>query len=321
VERQRADRLGQLVEMRNRPDQVVAAVMAAALYGPKHPYGYPELGTEAALKTLTRAHLAEFWRQHFVPNNAALIVAGDISMEQLQALATKTFGAWPRGNPPRPALGSPEPTAARIVIVDKPGSPQTQLRVASIGAARSSPDFRALQVMNQAFGGLFSSRINMNLRERHGYSYGAYSQFVFRRTPGPFAIGAAVRTDATGPAVAEIFKEVAAIRDMELGAEELKKSKDAMINSLPGAFETNGNVVGSFSNIFIYDLGLDYYTRYAKEVSAVDAAQALAVARRYIVPDELVVFAVGDRAAVEDDLKELNLGAVEVRDAEGRPAS
>jgi zinc protease len=299
----------------------VAGVMAAALYGPKHPYGYPELGTEAAIKTLTRAHLAEFWKQHFVPNNAALIVAGDISMEELRTLATKTFGAWPRGNPPRPSLGSPETTAARIVIVDKPGSPQTQLRVASIGAARSSPDFRALQVMNQAFGGLFSSRINMNLRERNGYSYGAYSQFTFRRTPGPFAIGGAVRTDATGPAVGEIFKEVAAIREMALGAEELKKSKDAMINSLPGAFETNGNVVGSFSNIFVYDLGLDYYTRYAKEVSAVDAAQALDVARRYIVPDTLVVIAVGDRAAIEAELKKLNRGAVEIRDAEGRPAS
>jgi zinc protease len=134
-------------------------------------------------------------------------------------------------------------------------------------------------------------------------------------------VAAGVRTDVTAPSVSEVFKEVAALREKELSAEELKKAKDAMINSLPGAFETNGNVVGSFSNIFIYDLGLDYYSRYAKEVSAVTAAQALDVARRYLVPEKLIVIAVGDRAAIEGELRKLDLGRLEIRDAEGRPAS
>ena len=321
IERQRADRLGQLVEQRDRPAQLAGIIMSSALYGARHPYGYAELGTEPAVKAMARADMTRFWEQHFVPNNAALVVAGDISMDELRAQATKAFGAWQPGNPPRPSLGSPDTTTARIVIVDKPGSPQTQLRVAAIGAPRASPDFRALQVMNNALGGLFSSRINMNLREQHGYSYGAYSQFVFRRSAGPFAIGAGVRTDATAPAVSEIFKEVAGIREMALSAEELQKAKDALANSLPGAFETNNSVVGSFSNIFIYDLGLDYYTRYAREVNAVTAEQALDVARRYVVPDRLVVIAVGDRAAIEADLRKLGLGAVEIRDVEGKPAS
>ncbi len=320
IERQRADRLGQLVEQRDRPAELVTAAMASALYGPRHPYGHAEIGTEPAVKATTRADMVRFWEQHFVPNNAALVVAGDISMDELRSLATKAFGAWQRGTPPRPSLGSPETTTARIVLVDKPGTPQTQLRVAAIGAPRSSPDFRALQVMNNALGGLFSSRVNMNLREQHGYSYGAFSQFIFRRSAGPFAIGAGVRTDVTAASVSEIFKEVAAIREMELSPDELKKAKDAMINSLPGAFETNNTVVGSFSNIFIYDLGLDYYTRYGREVSAVTAAQALDVARRYVVPERLVVIAVGDRAAIEAELRKLSLGAVEIRDAEGKPA-
>jgi zinc protease len=321
IERQRSQRLGQLVQQRDNPAQVAAQVMAAALYGPRHPYGYTEIGTEASMKAANRDEMLAFWRQNFVPNNAALVVAGDISMAELRALADKAFGGWARGTPARPALGAPDTTSARVVIVDMPGTPQTQLRVASIGAARSSPDFRPLQVMNNALGGLFSSRINMNLREQHGYSYGTYSQFVFRRSPGPFAVAGGVRTDATAASVSEVFKEIAGMLEKPMTQEELQKSKDSLANSIPAAFETSQNAVNSFSNIFVYDLGLDYYTRYAQQVNAVTAAQALDVAKRYIVPDRLVVIAVGDRKAIEDDLRKLNLGSVEIRDAEGRPVS
>ncbi len=321
IERQRASRLAQLVQQRDSPAQVAGQVMAAALYGPRHPYGYTELGTEASNTTMTRDEMLAFWTQHFVPNNAALVVSGDISMNELRALAEKAFGSWPRGTPPRPALGAPDTTSARLVIVDKPGTPQTQLRVASIGAARSSPDFRAIQVMNNALGGLFSGRINMNLRERRGYSYGAYSQFLFRRSPGPFVVAGGIRTDATAPAVTEIFNEIAGMVAKPMNADELQKAKEALANSLAGGFETSNNVVNSFANIFIYDLGLDYYTRYAQEVRAVTAGQAFEVARKYLVADRLVVIAVGDRKVIEPELRKLNLGAVEIRDAEGRPVS
>ena len=321
IERQRAQRLGQLVQQRDSPAQVAAQVQAAALYGPRHPYGYTETGTETAVKAMSREDMLAFWKQNFVPNNAALVVAGDISMADLRALADKAFGAWQRGAPVQPALGAPATTLARIVIVDKPGAPQTQLRVASIGAPRSSPDFRPLQVMNEALGGLFSSRINMNLREQKGYSYGTYSQFTFRRAAGPFTVAGGVRTDATAPAVTEIFKEIAGITATPMAEEELTKAKDSLANSLPGAFETSAGSVGNFSNVFIYDLGLDYYTLYARQVNAVTAAQAMDVARRYLVPSRMVVIAVGDRAAVEAELKTLNLGAVEIWDSEGRPIS
>jgi zinc protease len=321
VERQRASRLAQLVQQRDSPAQVAGQVMAAVLYGSRHPYGYTELGTEASNKTMTRDEMAAFWKQHFVPNNAALVVAGDMSMNELRALAEKAFGSWPRGTPSRPASVAPDTTRARLIIVDKPGTPQTQVRVASIGAARSSPDYRALQVMNNALGGLFSGRINMNLRERRGYSYGAYSQFVFRRSPGPFMVAGGIRTDATAPAVTEIFNEINGMIAKPMAADELHKAKEALANSLPGAFETSVNAVNSFSNIFIYDLGLDYYTRYAREVRAVTSTQALDVARKYLVPDRLVVIAVGDRKVIEPELQKLNLGAIEVRDTEGRPVS
>jgi zinc protease len=321
IERQRAARLAQLVQQRDNPGQVATQVTSVALYGSRHPYGYTELGTEASVKGMSRQDMADFWAHNFVPNNAALIVAGDISMAQLRALAEKAFAAWQRGAPVRPALRDPETTSARVVIVDKPGSPQTELRVAWIGPARSTPDFLPLQVMNNELGGLFSSRINMNLREQHGYSYGARSGFAFRRNGGPFTIGAGVRTDATAPAVSEIFKEVEGIIAKPVTAEQLRKSKDALANSIPAAFETSQNAVNSFSNIFVYDLGLDYYTRYAERVNAVTAMQALDVAKKYILPGRLVVIAVGDRTAIEADLRKLNLGPVEVRDAEGRPVS
>jgi zinc protease len=317
VERQRASRLATLVQARDDPAQVAALTMAAALYGFQHPYGYNDTGTEASVKALTRDEMAAFWKQNFVPNDAALVVAGDISMSELRALADKAFGTWQRGTPTRPSLGAPTTTPARVVIVDKPGSPQTMVRVGRIGAARSSPDFRPVQVMNMALGGLFSSRINMNLREQHGYTYGAYSEFSFRRTPGPFQIQSGIRTDVTGPAVSETFAEIRGMTDRPVSDDELKKAKDSLAHSLPGAFESNANAVSNFSNVFIYDLGLDYYSRYAEQVNAVTADQTLEMARKYMVPGEMVVVAVGDRAKIEPGLKKLNLGPIEIRTAAG----
>jgi zinc protease len=319
IERQRASRLAGLVQQRDNPAQVAALVLASALYGTKHPYGYAEVGTEGSVKAVTRGDMDGFWKQNFVPNNAALVVAGDISLPELRALAEKSFGSWARGTPAQPNLGAPSTTAARIVIVDKAGSPQTQVRVAGIGAARSSPDFRPMQVMNIALGGLFSSRINMNLREAHGYTYGASSGFSFRRAAGPFQVASGIRTDVTAPAVDEIFKELRGMVERPLTEDELTKAKDAMANSLPGAFESSANAVGNFSNVFIYDLGLDYYTKYAAQVNAVTRDQTLTMAKKYLDPSKMVVIAVGDRAKIEAELKKLNLGAIEVRDTEGKP--
>jgi len=318
IDRQRASRLAQLVQQRDNPAQLVSNVAMNAVYGLRHPYGFSEIGTEASVKAITRADMQAFWKERFAPNNAALIVAGDITMAELRALAEKAFGAWERGSPTRSQLGAPTMTAARVVIVDKPGSPQTQLRVTGIGAERSSPDFRPLQVMNMTLGGLFSSRINMNLREANGYTYGASSQFTFRRAPGPFQVGTGVRTDVTAPAVNEIFKEIRGMVEKPMSAGELQQSKDSMANSLPGAFESSANAVNNFSNVFVYDLGLDYYSRYAAQVNAVTAEQTAAVARKYLVPDKLVVVAVGDRAKIEEGLRGLKLGPVEIWDADGK---
>ncbi|HXD18936.1 MAG TPA: pitrilysin family protein [Vicinamibacterales bacterium] len=320
IERQRASRLAQLVQQRENANILSARIVNVALYGDRHPYGFTEIGTEASVKALTRDAMLRFWKQNFVPNNAALVVAGDITMAELRPLAEKVFGAWQRGTPAKPAVATPATTQARVLIVDRPGAPQTQIRIGAIGAPRSAPEFQAIQVMNTELGGLFSSRINMNLREDHGYTYGASSQFSFRRAAGPFQIASGIRTDVTGPAVGEIFKEVKGMVEKPMTAEELQKAKDSMANSLPGAFESSANAVNNFSNVFIYNLGLDYYSSYAAQVQAVTADQALTVAKKYLVPQNMVVIAVGDRKAIEPELVKLSLGPLEIRDAEGRVA-
>ena len=317
LERQRTVRLGQLAQQRANAGALAANIAATALYGDTHPYGFAEIGTAESLKAMTTDRLRAFWQQNFVPNNAALIVAGDITMAELRPLAEKAFGAWQRGTPARPALTTPANVGSKVVIVDRPGAPQTQLRVAMIGAARSSADFRPAQVMNTAFGGLFSSRINMNLREKNGYTYGASSQFSFRKGAGPFQVASGVRTDVTGAAAAEMIKELQGMAASAMPADELKKAKDSLAYSLPGAFETSAGIAANLSNIYTYDLGLDYYATYAESVYAVTADQALAVAKKYLVPDRFVVVAIGDRSKIEADLRKLNL-PIEIRDADGR---
>ena len=280
VERIRTQRSADLVQQRSSPVSVANNVMAAALYGLEHPYGFAELGTVDSIKRVTRDQLHEFWRRQFVPNNAALVVSGAITLPEVRRLAESAFGAWPRGTAVTPKLGESALGQPRLVLVDRPGSPQTQLRVATIGVARSSPDYMTLRVMNAILGGLFSSRINLNLRETHGYTYGARSQFSFWRGAGPFAVITGVRTDVTAPAVREIANELKRMVATDVTPGELTMAKDAIIQSLPGQFETNEFTVGALSAIFVYGLPLDYYAQLPAKIAAVTSKEIQSVAER-----------------------------------------
>jgi zinc protease len=317
VERQRSQRLTEIVQRHEDPTATASTAVAAALYGISHPYGHIELGTEAATKATTRDDIAAFWKQNFVPNNAALVVAGAITAADLRALVEKAFGTWQAGTPAQPSFGTPDSTKAKLVEVDMPGAPQTEMRVATIGAPRSTPDYFPLEVMNTILGGLFSSRVNLNLREAHGWTYGAYSTFQYRKSAGPFFVAAGIRRDVTGPAVGETLKEIARIRATPISADELALSRDALIRSLPGLFETNSVTVNGFSSVFIFNLGLDYYAKYPQQIAQVTAAGVQDVAKRYLVPEKLVVVAVGDRAKITPQLEKLALGTPELRDVDG----
>ena len=318
VERQRADRIGELIQQRDDPESVAAVAAAGALYGSGHPKGYGQLGTEPAIRAVTRDDLVDFWRRHYVPGNAALVVSGDIARGELKALVESRFAAWARADVPDGGAEEPAGTPARLVLVDQPGAVQTALRVTSIGVTRTTPDFPALQVLNAALGGMFSSRLNDKLRETKGYTYGISSWFRYDRTPGPFVIASSVRRDATGASVREIFSEVNAMRDAPLPAAELDTARDAQVLSLPGAFETNADIGASMADIFIYGLPLDYYARLPGQLSAVTAAQVQAAARKYLAPDKMKVVAVGDRKRILPQLQPLGLGTVEMRDSDGQ---
>ncbi|OBV40411.1 M16 family metallopeptidase [Janthinobacterium psychrotolerans] len=317
VERQRASRIGNLAQQRENAGAVAARVEAAALYGPQHPYGYIQLGTEAALKATTRADLQRFWQQHYVPNNAALIVSGDITQGELKALAEAKFGAWKAGAVAPSVTALPATSKARLILVDKPGAPQTALRLSTIAVDRKTPDYAPLQVMNAALGGLFTSRLNTNLREEKGYTYGVRSQFQYRSQPGPFSIAASVRTDVTGAAVSETVKELRAMIASPLSAKELANARNSQVLSLPGQFDTNASVSASMASTYVYKLGLDYYTLLPQRFASVTGKQVQQVAKKYLQPEKLIVIGVGDQAKIAPQLSKLKLAPVEVRDAEG----
>jgi zinc protease len=319
IDRVRNTRLTLIQQQRDNPNAIAARVFNNVVYGEKHPYGFTELGTAESTKSITRDDMMSFWKKGFVPGNSALVVAGDITEKEVRALAEKHFGNW-TGKSVQFAMTSFESSAKRqVVIVDKPGAPQTALRIGHVGVPRSSPDYVPLEVMNLGLGGLFSSRINMNLREKNGYTYGAFSTFEYRRGQGPFYAGSGVRTNVTAPAVKEVFNELDRMRTTRMTDDELQTAKDALARSLAGPFETTGRTVGAISDLFVYNLPLDFYNTLPSRIGAVTAADVQRVAEKYLKPDSTVVIAVGDRSKIEPELQKLNLGPVETRDLDGKP--
>ena len=311
VERLRSQRVTAVLQENDEPF-ALAQRTASRLVFPSSPYGFSAIGTEASNKAITRGELTGFWQKAYVPSNAVLAIAGDLTLPQAKELATKYFGAWSGAASAAASLSTPAPPARSIAIVDKPGAPQTFLLAAGLGAKRSTPDYVPLEVMNTALGGLFSSRINMNLREEHGYTYGAQSFFNYRRFVGPFLAGGAIRTDVTAPATHELFKELTRIREAELTADELQKAKDSFSKSLVGLFETTGDISATIGGQFVFGLPLDYYRDLPAQIDKVTAADALRVAKQYINANAIVVVEVGDRAKIEPELKKLDLGPVNV---------
>ena len=318
VERRRASRLAAFADDRGNPNVVVSRVGVASLFGPRHPFGYDNAGTEESNKAMSRDDMMNFWKANYVPNNAALVVAGNIPLDEMKAMAQQKFGAWKSGTAARPQIGTPETTKARIVIVDRPGAQQTMVRLLQLGVGRATPDYAALEVMNSELGGLFSSRINLNLREEHGYTYGANSVFVYRRSQGYFAAGGGIRTDATAPAVTEMLKEIHRMIDTPMTPDELSLTKDSQSRSLPGLFEASNEAAGVLAEIFLYDLSPDYYAKLPERLSAVTTADAETVAKKYLHPDQMILICVGDRAKIEPELVKLDLGAIEIRDTDGK---
>jgi hypothetical protein len=291
--------------------------MNASLFGPTHPYGHHQLGTEESIQKTTKADLERFYGSAFGPKNAALILVGDLTEAEARKLATDAFGAWQGDAVAAPVPPQGTTLASRVVIVDKPSN-QTTLLAGQMGVKRSDPDYEKLDVMNSVLGGLFSSRINMNLREDKGYSYGAFSFVGQNRGVGPLMAGAAVRADVTGASIQEILNEVTKIKESGVTAEELTMSKESITRSLPANFETTSSTAGTIAQIYMYDLPVDYYQTLPSRLAAIQPADVLAVAKKHLVPERMVIVAVGDRSVIEPQITKLNLGAIAYRDADGK---
>ena len=314
IDRARRSRLAGIVAAREDPDSLADAAFRRALYGPDQPFGQTSLGTEASIKRIDADMLKAFWQRWFHPGNAALVVVGAIDRATVQALAEREFGGWSGDAAARPAPGvamPPKATAARLVLVERPGVNQTELRVGRVAAARTDPGYLPLQLANEVLGGQFTSRLNANLRETHGYAYGAFSGFDFGRLPGPFTVATTVRADATAEAVTEIDHELDRMRTVAPTAAEFAKARDGVIRSLPGAFETNAGIAGAFGTLYVYDLAPTYYATLRQRFAAVTAAQVLAASKRYLDPSSMVVVGVGAPASLTAGREKLGLLPVE----------
>ncbi|MFL5581590.1 MAG: M16 family metallopeptidase [Gemmatimonadaceae bacterium] len=318
LERLRKERLTTLLQMRDRPTAIADQAFNYLVFGEEHPYGRPQLGTETSVAGLKRADVEAFYRTHYRPNNATLIVVGDVSPDDVERRARALFGAWTRGEVPPPTFAdAPRPAATTLYVIDKPGAPQSSLRIGGVGVPRSTDDYFALMVANTILGGSFTSRLMQNLRETHGYTYGARSGFSMRQVAGPFTASAEVTGGKTDSSVIEFMRELRRIRDT-IPTAELEKAKQYLQLQLPGQFETTGDIAAQLVPLTIYGLPLDYYNTYAQRLSQVTQADVQRVMERYVRPEQMVVVVVGDRSSIEKGLAATGVGRVEVRDITGR---
>jgi len=283
------------------------------LYGTAHRFGTATMGTAQTLRTLTADDLRAYYASTFRPDNAALVVVGDVTASAIVPLLERSFGAWkaPAGPARAKQPAPPQRTRREIYLVDKPNAPQTQIRIGNVGVPRSTPDYFPLEVMNTVLGGSFSSRLNLNLRETHGYTYGAQSFFDMRNEAGPFTAYAGVQTDKTAEALQEFFNEFTAI-DQPIPADELSRGKNYMSLALPADFETTGDIARRLEEVLVYRLPDDFFSRYVPNVNGVTPADAQRVARSYIQPNRMAVVVVGDRKTIEPAIRALNLGPINI---------
>jgi zinc protease len=318
-ERVRKTQLTELLQLRDQGAAIASIAFPAIIYGSTHPYGAPAQGTEASVKALTTADLQSYYQANFRPNNATLIVVGDVTPAQVEQKINALFGNWQRADIPQINYSEPPKSATTtIFLIDKPGAAQSSFRIGTVGVPRSTQDYFALTVMNTILGGSFTSRLNQNLRETRGYTYGAGSRFDMRRAAGPFLASAEIVTAKSDSALLEFMKELNGIRQPVPPA-ELSRAKRYLQLQLPGNFETTQQIAAALVPVALYGLPLDYFNNYVQNIERVTQADVARVAQQYINPGSLAVVIVGDRKTIEQGLKSANVGPILIRDITGQP--
>jgi zinc protease len=314
LERLRKERLTALLQARDNPAAIAQIAFPRIVFGQAHRYGTTAGGTAVELEAMTLDDVRAFHRAYYRPENATVIAAGDVTPENLLPQLEKTFGRWKAaGDSTKMASvpAAPQLTTRQIYLIDKPGAAQSQIRIGWVGVPRATPDYAVIEVLNTTLGGSFTSRLNQNLREKHGYSYGASSFFDMRLAPGPFFAAAGVQTDKTAEALREFFNEFAGILK-PIPAEEVEKAKNYVALGLPAEFETSGDLARKVEELIVYGLPDEYFPSFVRAVTQVTAADVAKAAAKYIQPDKFAVLVVGDRKVIEPGIRALNLGSIEV---------
>lgn len=318
LERLRARTLVNLTQARDQPAVISSQVFSKILYGEAHPYG--QRTTDASIKAITRDDVVAFQKAYFQPGRAIITVVGDITALKAKASVQKGLAAWAKaGEKPSfeyPKL--PELQTAKIYLVDKPGAAQSVFNIGLPGPSRSTPDYFALQVMNTILGGMFQSRLNANIREQKGYSYGVNSGFAYGKGPGAFRAGGAIFSGKTDAALLEFMKELKGIvGEIPITDQEIKTAKDSLIQRLPQAFSSVNGTSNAITSLVVQGLPDDYYQTYAKNIAAVTKEDLQRVAKRYIDLNHLAIVIVGDRATIEGPLKATGVAPIAIVDLDG----
>ena len=322
-ERLQKERIASIKREKVTPQTMALRVVPALIYGKGHPYALPftGTGTEASVQKMTREDLAHFHDTWFKPNNATLLVVGDTSLAEIQPKLEKLLASWKPGDVPQrtvPHVDQPEKDV--VYLIDRPGSGQSVIFGAQLAPPLKDPDALALQLVNDIFGGKFSSRINMNLREDKHWSYGVRSVLAGARGQRPYISISAVQTDKTKESMVELVKEYNGIAgEKPITDEELKDEQNNVTLGLPGTFETAQQLSGAYGTILQNGLSEDYYNTFTERATALTPSSANEIAKKYIQPSHLVWVVVGDMSKVEDGIRSLNLGDVHKIDADGNP--
>jgi zinc protease len=320
VERLKAERLAELLQLRTEPRGLADELFSRFLYTPGSRYARPEGGDDKSVDAIDRDHIVAFYESRYLPGAVTVIVSGDVSVEQAERLTRDALGDWKGGAPSRvSAADTPAHRVRGVHVIAKADAPQSELRIGHVGIPRNHPDFFRVNVMNAVLGGLFNSRINLNLREAHGYTYGAFSGFEWRRQAGPFVVHTAVKSDVTHAAAKEILLEIDRIRAEQVKPEELSLATSYLEGVFPIRFETTAAIAAALAVLVIHGLPEDYYDRYRERVRAMTTEQILEAAKHYLKPEELQMIVVGDPASVRASLDEMQFGPIALYDVQGNP--
>ncbi|MEO5904935.1 MAG: pitrilysin family protein [Gemmatimonadaceae bacterium] len=313
IDRLRAERLAERLQILDEPRGLAEESFARFLYADGSRFAEPMSGSSESVTAISREDVVEFHEANYAPDATTIIIAGDLSADDGMALVENAFGKWSgRRAPKTKAIDSQGNAVMASQIVSKADAAQAELRIGHVGVPRSHQDYFSIVVMNAVLGGLFSSRINLNLREAHGYTYGASSYYDWRRQAGPFVISTAVQTEVTGNAITETLKEIDRMRGEEIDASELSLATSYLEGVFPIRYETTAAIAAALANMVTFELPEDYYDVYRSKVSAVTTTDVLHAAKEYVNPERLQIVVVGDTAALKSQIEALQIGQLSV---------